>query len=218
MTTKLICTTGREYSFDARDAAYLLERPRRRSRLTERYWRDDRVCLDQGDVPACVGYAWAHWLAADPIAQFADPVGLYELGKHFDEWEGTWYDGTSVRGVAKAVRLWGCLESYKWIRALDDLIWFVLERSPVVFGSDYYEGMEYPAADGIMSLEGELLGGHAALLSGVDVQRRRFRYRNSRGLAWGAAGYGWLPFYAVEQLLADDGEACAGIERQPPRN
>ena len=61
--------------------------------------------LDQGDRPYCVGYAWRQFLTSSPIrtkdGQSADII--YHTAQTMDEWPGTNYDGTSVRGGAKAV-------------------------------------------------------------------------------------------------------------------
>jgi C1A family cysteine protease len=78
---------------------------------------------------------------------------------------------------------------------------------PVVAGFTCYESLEH---DGVTrtgdvpmpALSESVIGGHAVLLVGYDRSVGRWRFRNSWGAEWGAAGYGTLPF-AYLPLMAD---------------
>ena len=65
---------GREFIRDTRDYTMTPKTTTRRRRSWRCQWQGD-----QGQEPSCVGFAWAGWLAASPVSQFADPSGLYEL-------------------------------------------------------------------------------------------------------------------------------------------
>lgn len=203
--------TGRRYAPDRRDRRHKI--PRRRSQRTFRYWDTSGWHGDQGNISACVGFAWAHWLAASPVRQWVDPVGIYQFAQFVDEWPGEDYEGTSVRAGAKVLKRLGAIASYKWADSVDVLVNHVLEVGPVVVGTDYFQGMEYPK-DGIMRATGEFLGGHAYLISGVNKATGWAKVKNSRPKSWGLGGYGWISFDTLAELIAADGEVCCGVERQ----
>lgn len=51
----------------------------------------------------------------------------------------------------------------------------------------------------------KLLGGHAVVVCGYDMDRRMFLARNSWGKIWGKDGYFWIPFdYLLDKKLASD--------------
>lgn len=119
-------------------------------------------------------------------------------------------EGTTVRAGAKTLQLLGFISEYRWATNIDQVIDTLLEVGPVVVGTNWYEGMDGPT----MQVSGELLGGHAYLLSGVDVLRKTFRVKNSWGRAWANNGRSTMPFTTFKQLLSYNGEACLGVERK----
>lgn len=201
---------GRIHIPDRRDRDFAL--PEKRSKRQYRYWPDHFWTGDQGDSPHCVGFAWAAWLAGAPLRQFVNPDGLYRLTQPYDG-EITPHDGTTVRAAAKVLQELGFISEYRWAFTLRALVSTVLERGPVVVGTDWYEGME----DGNQPLkvEGEYLGGHAYLISGANKKRREFRIKNSWGEFWGDKGHAQIGFDDMEQLLQADGEACLAVEARP---
>lgn len=209
----MIRTYGRDYAPDPRDRKFRF--PRITTTRQRRFWRDTWWRGDQGSEPACVGFAWAHWLAAAPIRQLVDPVGIYTLAQHLDEWEGTDYDGTSVRAGAKVLSLLGMIGEYRWAWRVSDVIPVVLELGPVVIGVDWYEGMEESDDKGFLNLTGDVLGGHAVLIRGVDRKKERLQILNSWEPNWGDEGHAWLRFADLDKLLKADGEACLAVERKP---
>ena len=89
---------------------------------------------------------------------------------------------------------------------------------PFVFGFSVYESFETRAVavsgEVPMPAAGEaLLGGHAVLAIGYDNAARRFRLRNSWGIAWGDRGYGTMPYdYLLDADLSDDFWAIRTVE------
>jgi Cysteine protease len=49
-----------------------------------------------------------------------------------------------------------------------------------------------------------IIGGHAVIAVGYDVNTRLVKFQNSWGTGWGSSGYGFLPFEFFETGLADD--------------
>src|SRR4030066_84967 len=94
--------------------ARLTSPPGGTARRSPRTWRLGPV-TDQGAMPSCVGHAWAGWLAASPVRQRPIvPDGLYALAQHYDEWQGTDYEGAAVRGAAKPLRVTGHILEDQW--------------------------------------------------------------------------------------------------------
>lgn len=208
---------GRAVSADVRDHGFGVARRGSELPQASRYWCDHQWVGDQGASSQCVGYAWAHWLSAAPIRQWLRPQGLYELAQYLDEWDGTDYEGTTVRAGAKALASLGYIAEYRWAKSIHEIAETLLNVGPVVVGTDWLEGMSYPMKSGAVYPEGNNLGGHAYILTGVSVPRREFRLKNSWGKGWGRRGKASIGFDAFAELLDRDGEACLGVEFKPTR-
>jgi len=202
---------GREAREDKRDKKFLLQSniiTRRRSRTWSTYgWHGD-----QGKEGSCVGFGWCHWLHSQPIRQYVDPIGIYKLAQHLDEWEGTDYDGTSIRAGAKVLSHLGAIQQYRWTWDAKVIANHVLIKGPVVIGVKWYNDMNKPDSKGLMSVSGKLLGGHCVLIMGYNGAKKLFKIKNSYGTGWGNRGYAYISFDDLQRLLHDGGEACVGIE------
>jgi C1A family cysteine protease len=81
---------------------------------------------------------------------------------------------------------------------------------PFVFGFSVYESFEtdHVTTTGIVPMPGpkeRLLGGHAVVAVGYDLESRTFLVRNSWGPSWGLNGHFKLPFeYLLEPNLSAD--------------
>jgi len=210
---------GRRYAPDERDRQFLMSaRTLRDAGRRRRYWRDYMWIGDQGRLPHCVGFAWTGWLEAGPVRPRADtqpcidPSWVYKQAQQVDEWPGEAYNGTSVRAGAKILQREGYIDSYYWARSLRDIVQALLTTGPVVVGTAWYSQMDSPRRNGIIRARGQLLGGHAYMLSGVNCQKRLLRVRNSYGPQWGKLGRAYIPFSDMARLLRMQGEACLAIE------
>lgn len=91
-----------------------------------------------------------------------------------------------------------------------DMLACLNEGYPFVVGISIYESFESAKAaeKGIIPMpkpHERLLGGHAVLIVGYDLGRKRFIARNSWGTEWGDKGHFYLPFgYLTAKGLADD--------------
>lgn len=174
--------------------------------------------LDQGATPECVGFSWTHEINAEPVVpvpyldgSYADRV--YHLAQTLDEWPGEDYEGTSVLAGAKAVSQFGWLLEYRWAFNLDDALSAISQLGPVVLGTNWYDDMFYPDAEGQIHLGGDLAGGHAILINGIDVEHQLVRLHNSWGESWGINGDAFLSFTDLDTLLKDNGEICIPLQR-----
>ena len=130
---------GRIHAPDPRDASYPMRAllPAVPSTRTQRYWSATGWWGDQKDTPECVAYAWLHWLEDGPVPQRSAPPPiilpdvLYHDAQDRDEFPGTNYDGTSVRGAVKALVARGFVKNYHWAQTLEDIVQALLEVGPV---------------------------------------------------------------------------------------
>jgi len=208
---------GRAVDKDVRDRKFLL--PRGTSARTHRYWNANGWWGDQRSTSQCVPYAWLHWLEDGPVTHqqvpppLIEPYRLYKECQKLDEWFGEDYEGTSVRAGAKALKKRGLITEYRWAFSLDRVIYTLLELGPIVVGTDWYEGMSEPDRQHVMHMHGELEGGHAYVLNGINVAQGRVRVKNSWNRSWARKGFAWLPLEVLAKLLAADGECCLAMER-----
>lgn len=79
---------------------------------------------------------------------------------------------------------------------------------PFIFGFVVYPALQRVGPDGIVPMPkaGERpVGGHDVLIVGYSDETQLYKFRNSWGTRWGAAGYGFLPYqYAHHPKLASD--------------
>lgn len=170
-------------------------------RLTER--------LDQGAEGACVGFGFAHELAARPgvVTGVSDNYArhLYWDAQRCDPWEGgsydgakPFYEGTSVQAGAATVRSRKLISEYRWAFNLTDLTVAVGYHGPAVIGVDWFEGMLEADKAGFVRPTGEVVGGHCVCIVAVKIVRAAdgsldhlksyFTIQNSWGPAWGFDG------------------------------
>ena len=213
---------GRLVVPDERDRGFRMAAliPAAKRRAIIRNWWDDGWWGDQGETSQCVAYAWDHWLCDGPIRQPAGPNGyrymtaeaLYFAAQKVDEVPGENYEGTSVRAGAKVLASRCLIKSYYWAWDAGTVAQTIKYIGPVVVGTDWYEGMMTPNARGVIRARGQIVGGHAYVLNGVNTLTSLFRVKNSWGRAWGKDGHAYIPFADMQGLLAADGEACLAME------
>jgi len=171
--------------------------------------------LDQGQTSQCVGYSWRQFLTSEPTITTDGMTApeIYHEAQVNDEWPGEDYDGSSVRGGAKALSIAGCLKSYVWAGSAADVRDFLISTGTVVMGTDWLSNMMTPSSAGVLDVSGQVEGGHAYLLCGYSVETKRFQMINSWGTSWGLSGIAWINFRDLDKLLRRQGEACAAVEQ-----
>lgn len=177
---------------------------------------DCKTFLDQGADSACVGFGWAHELAAKPVAvPVSDSIArdIYHEAQKIDEWPGEDYEGTSVLAGAKVVQTIGHMPEYRWAFSLDDVIATLGYHGPIVLGFQWYEGMMDTDSSGFIHPTGNIVGGHCVLARGVAVTRKYIRIRNSWGKSWGENGDAKITYSDFAKLLSNYGEACVPVTR-----
>ncbi len=217
---------GRRPSVDARGKQYLMRRllpvgvllPARKT------WAINSTALDQGNTGTCVGHGWANFLRSAPIQSNAGIDQLrwqiYDAAIQLDEWTDNDNDtdrqmGTSVRAGAEAVMAMNRLKSYVWSFELQPTIEWILTMGPVVIGSNWYQSMSKPDAQGFAQIKPKspIEGGHCYLIRGADTRRALVTCTNSWGDDWGKSGEFYLPFRDLERLIHEDGEVCSAVQK-----
>lgn len=193
--------------------------------------------FDQGSEGACVGFGYAHELAAAPIVVAGVTDGwareIYWLAQREDPWPGgayegasPYYEGTSVLTGAKVVQDLGHYSGYTWGLTMQEAVNGICYKGPAVLGLNWYVDMFTPDASGFIHPTGTLAGGHCILAVGVkvvwkswisrwfsrrwdnvDLDRSYLILHNSWGLGWNGNGRCKLSLRDFDRLLNEEGEA-----------
>lgn len=179
-------------------------------------WNDLRQ-LDQIDTGHCVAFAWAQWGNTEPIEDVytnQDAHDIYYQCKIVDGEPGQ-ENGSMIRSGAVVMQASPHfkLTNYVFAANVEEIAAWVLTHGPVVVGSNFYQGMHDPdPTNGIVTLTGRLLGGHAYVVDGYDAGTTLFRVQNSWGVNWGLNGYFFIFAKDLQRLLTEQGDACAALE------
>lgn len=189
--------------------------------------------LDQGAEGACVGFGFAHELAARPgIVTGVNNTyarDLYWDAQRADDWSGgsypgasPVYEGTSVLAGAKVCLKRGFYKEVRWALNLTDLVIAVGYTGPAVMGVDWYEDMLDTDDHGYIHPTGDIAGGHCVCINGVkivkkadgtaDPLRSYFVIQNSWGRSWGVDGRCGITL-AETMKLWSGGDFCIPIGR-----
>lgn len=204
---------GRRISKDHRDHKFLLrallpDAPRKPRKTWRLAWKGN-----QGTTSMCVGYGWHGLLRAQPLLQRTpSPIEIYQGAQRNDEWPGEDYEGSSVRGGAKALQASGQIQSYGWAFDVGTVINWLATNGPVVLGTYWYKSMFTPDAIGMVALKGIRSGGHCYLAIGYDDKLEVVVCQNSWGKTWGKKGRFYLRYADLDRLIKEDGEACTATE------
>jgi C1A family cysteine protease len=184
---------------------------------------------DQGQEGTCTGHALTaaaellYWRELGKPPDFSERWA-YEKAKEYDEWPGTDYEGSSVRGAIKAwlkvglcdEKLWPYvagkpgqpaasaaknaathpLATYERCLGLENLRHAIHHRGVVVVGATIHQGWFEAQGKEVIpySAQKKDVGGHAFALVGYDDIRGLFWVKNSWGIAWGQGGYAGLTY------------------------
>lgn len=202
--------------FDERSRTYPIMAVVEQTKPRSYTWRCE-AWLDQRKEGACVGFSWAHELAAKPKPRMVDePFArfVYLSAQKIDEWSGEAYEGTSVIAGAKIMQAQNMIGEYRWAFGLDQALVGISRKGPAVLGIPWHEGMFSPGSDGFIRATGDVMGGHAILANGVSLRKGAVRLHNSWGRGWGQGGECWISFDDLGSLLEDGGECCIPLDRR----
>lgn len=167
--------------------------------------------LNQGAEGACVGFAFTHELVSEPVpvtgASNAYARGVYRRAQNLDAFPNS-QPGTSVVAGAKALKERGFYSRYTWCETEEEVAAAVSHVGPVVVGTNWHEGMYTVPSDGFVVPTGRVVGGHAWLLTGIDVDGGFYYWLNSWGPKYGKRGRAKMRREVFTTLFNRRGEAC----------
>jgi hypothetical protein len=116
-------------------------------------------------------------------------------------------EGSSALGLMKFWRLNGIITGYDWTFSFTHFL-AALQKQPVLVGTNWYDQMNYPSAQGIATVGGDSQGGHEYLANAILWHDRLIGFENSWGENWGLRGRFYLSFDDAEALIADGGDVA----------
>jgi len=176
--------------------------------------------LNQGREGACVGFGWSGELSAHPHLYDTNNTyarDLYYRARAEDKRMGNnWTSGASVLAGARALKKEGRLQKYRWAFGIKDVIDTLVTTGPVVLGINWHEAMYRTRVDGLVIIDGPIVGGHCILVYGYWPGHEKFGdvvlWVNSWGLNYGIRGRAYVPVSELDQLLRAGGEACIATD------
>lgn len=224
---------GRHVQHDPRSRSFAVQVPVRLNLKTTMHPILVPV-LDQGDIGACTGFATVACVGSSPFcnkipmtnefrpnldAQKGSALALeiYRRATLIDEFPGyypeqdTGSSGLAVAKVAKSVNL---ISSYNHAFGFKAAM-TALMKTPIIVGVNWYEGFDYPNANGLVKISGRPRGGHEFCLFGLDVKKQIVYARNSWGKNWGAGGNFSFSFSDMDRLLRENGDATVFVPLKP---
>lgn len=180
-----------------------------------RVWVLDFIS-DQGDTPHCVGFGWLNYGNCLPIDDNWPNDRGHELYYHAKVYDGEpeAEDGSSTLSGVKAFMDFGSLQGGKYAFAtnLEDIKVWVLDQSPVVVGTNWYDNMFYPDEAGVVHVGGWIAGGHEYMIIGYDRDTDMFLCANSWGTSFGINGSFSISAADMSRLMSEQGDACTAVE------
>lgn len=204
---------GRHVGHDTRSLNYLV--PETTTTFETVKWAMPGPVLDQGNLGACTGFATATCLNHSPYyvgknEGNADGITIYSAATRLDSYPGNYPPtdtGSDGLSAAKAAVKLGLISGYLHITTPAALA-SALAVGPVIVGTDWYESMFDPDANGLLTVDKSsgVAGGHEYCLDEITSDNR-FGFTNSWGDSWGVGGR----FYMVQgdflALLKAKGDA-----------
>lgn len=182
--------------------------------------------LDQGDVGACTGNSVVDTLGCEPYyatvavgttLNEALALAIYSDAEVIDG-NGPYPPndfGSSGLSVAKVAKKRGLISGYQTATSLQAAL-TALTSGPVITGVNWYEGFDNPDANGIVSISGQVRGGHEFAVVGYDANAKTVTAMNSWGASWGVGGYFTFSWADWTRLLAESGDVTVFVPVNQP--
>jgi hypothetical protein len=193
------------------------------STRTYRHWKQP-LRLDQGGTGTCVGNAFSHRRAGNPVPidgidePFAVKLYLEASAIYWGTADTSLQKGTSALSACQALLMRGAIDRYEWIAnwnaGPEQLRYALLERGPLCVGSNWYTSMDSPKKDAnghsyiTFDVTTQLRGGHEFAIVGIDLapadgSEPYADMLNSWGTGWGDNGKARFTLPDLETLVFD---------------
>ena len=216
---------GRHVRHDSRNRRYAWQRSG--SAPASQMWARHGDVLDQGNLGSCTGNALVGALECDPVFGSLPPahpaldetlaVAVYSAAEKLDG--GAGYppedNGSSGPSAAQAAVNMNLISGFLHCFSLPDVL-DALQFHPVMIGANWYQGFDSPDSTGLVTISGNVRGGHEFLCRGVDVDTQTLHFDNSWGTSWGADGSFSMSYATLERLLGEQGDATIALPLSVP--
>jgi hypothetical protein len=202
--------------FDARDYNLVTFMPKgilKLSAVTEKNWEFPSSPLNQETTNHCVGFSMADFGINLPIQDlYNNDIGhkFYYMCKEIDG-DPANEEGSNIRSAAKVLKQVGRIEAYAFAPNIEAIKWWILNRSPMIVGTIWTEGMFTSNSDNIIEIAGKVAGGHAYLIN-EWTKGNYLGIQNSWGYNWGINGKAYISAVNFEKIFKYNGEAIAAVE------
>ena len=177
--------------------------------------------FNQGQLGSCTGNAAGGAHNTEPVyhagqAHTVTEAGakdLYSLATILDGFSGVYPPtdtGSSGLAVAKAMKQEGMIKSYQHAFDMDAAL-AALQAGPVITGVDWYESFDSPDSNGVITIGGQIRGGHEFVVRGYepndsDPSQAMVFCDNSWGTTWGLSGSFKMSVATWQKLLDAGGD------------
>ncbi len=178
--------------------------------------------LQQGSTNHCVGFAWAGFKSAAGDQAVTNDEGhriYYEAKKIDNDGPEMLERGTYVRSGAMVLKNEGFIDGFSLTDDIDVVDDWIQRNGCVVVGTNWYGSMFHPDASGVVTIDGNVAGGHAYLRIG-DLQTPADNSHLNSWKNWGIDQMFWYSQPDARRLLREWGEACLCVRKTdvpPPR-
>jgi hypothetical protein len=185
-----------------------------------RWDSDAQPVLDQGELGACTTFTVDDILNTPMFMRnrkrvvrsgFLDnnmALSLYHDATVLDGFKGTYPPvdtGSTGAAAARAAKRRGFWDYYGYTRSFVSFL-ANLQKQPVMVGTLWTDGMTDPDRNGIVSITGDLVGGHEWMACRYDPRRRLVCGLNHWSKDWGLKGRFWVPVDEMEWLIKEGGD------------
>jgi hypothetical protein len=217
---------GRKVRHDPRSRAFRIAADGTRASVQ---WNREIPVLDQGRLGSCTGNAGTGALGTLPLAA-ALPGGLldslteaYAVALYSDATQvdgdpenypptDTGSDGLSI---AKVLTARGLISGYQHAFGIADAF-TAIQRGPLLVGVNWYEGMFDPDERGVVTVTGQLAGGHEFVAVGYDTAADLWHFVNSWGTGWAQRGHFFMSTDTFDRLLREQGDLISLVPVTKP--
>lgn len=183
-------------------------------------WRRYGRVLDQGQLGSCTGNAITGALNTSPLRKTGaisltekDAVSIYEAATIVDGIPGQYPPddtGSSGLAVCKVAKIRGLISGYRHAFTLAQALQ-ALMVGPVITGVSWYEGFDTPDASGLVTISGQVRGGHEFEVLGYDPTTDLLTAVNSWGTLYGVSGRFHFTSKTWEVLLGQQGDVTVPL-------
>lgn len=222
---------GRYPAFDPRSLNFPMREilgPLQTELWLKRVWTPGPI-LDQGQTGHCVSFGWTADFNATPAVYHDDSAWAeaFFAKVHAEDLAmgNNWSDGASVLAGARAANHAGIISGYRWGSTVADAIDCIVKKGPVIFGTNWYDGMFDPdEITGEIRDTGSYAGGHCYLGIGYWPAGRLawspnegvIECQQSWGPDWGKGGHFFMRASMAARLLGQYGDLCIPTDVRPP--